>query len=156
MKPELTTSANELIKRVESKLSIPFSDDWSLYFSIFPSLGTDHFSIQLIEEVIPFLIARQWKWDQDTSYPLGIHIYDLNSIHIVERKIPLSSSDYSLISEIKTTDIRTKELNGIVLDGEYFHLMIEGKEYHWRMRYQISKELSDLLNKLIELAGFSR
>jgi hypothetical protein len=156
MKPALTTSGNEFMKRVASKLAIPHSDNCTLFFSVFPSLGTDHFSIQLIEEERPFLIARQWKWNQNTSYPLGVHIYDLNNIRIDERKIPVSSEDYTSISGIREMEIIVEELDGIMLDGNNVKLVIGQEEYCWHTDHQISTELQGLLNKLIDLAGISR
>lgn len=149
MKPKLTTSGNEFMKSVESKLSTPFSEKCAVFFSIFPSLGTDHFSIQLIEEELPFLVARQWKWNQNTAYPLGVHIYDLNNIRIEEQKTVLSSEDYLIIAKIKEMEITVGELNGIMLDGERVQLIIGDREYTWNMSHQISPELQGLLDKLI-------
>lgn len=153
MKTELTTNANELNKRVELKLSTLFSEKCTLFFSVFPSLGTNHFSIQYVKEEQPFLIVRQWKWNQKTAFPLGIHIYDLSNINIKEQKIPLSTGDYSFISDIQEMEIIIEELDGVMLDGDYFKLVISQQEYHWRMMHQVSKELQELLDKLVRLAG---
>jgi hypothetical protein len=154
MKLELTTSGNELVKRVELKLSAPFSGKCTLFFAVFPSLGTDHFSIQLIESEIPFLVTRRWIVDFRNDYPLGV--YNLNDIQIEEKQVQLSFAEYEKICEIIPTAIIIEDLKGIILDGEYFHLILDEKEYHWRMMYQISEELCNLLNKLMDLAGFSR
>ena len=154
MKPKFTTKGTELIRQVKAELFAPYSEKSSLLFTCFPALGLGNFSIQFIEENQPFLIVRQWR-PENSSYSLGVHLYDLNNIYIGERRIALSEEDCSWIREIKNQDLSVQKSDGIMLDGVEYFLTLKGETVSWTLIDSVSTELGNALNNLCVLAGFS-
>jgi len=154
MKPRLTNKYLDLVSEVERELMKPFSIDSEVIFLVFPSLGYGHFSIQLVETQSPFLITRRWNQDLGESHQLGI--YNLDNVRVDEDRVEISGGDLLTLGNIKTVDKGVKELNGIVLDGVDFKLIVRGQEIHWRTSEQISIELTGLLNKMVSMAGLQQ
>lgn len=154
MKTQLTNNHLDFAKHIEGELSKPFSANSLVVFSVFPSLGSGHFSIQVIVEDSPFLLVRQWDQDLGESYQLGI--YNLDNVKINEERIKLSNKDLQAIQELAGADIAVKELKGMILDGVDFELAIcrqgKTKVYHWRTEEQISIETKALIEKLVDMA----
>lgn len=154
MKPELTTSGNEFMKRVRQKLLVPFSGDSTALFAVFPELGTGHFSIQFVEEAVPFLLARQWNYYGGHVYPLGIHIYNLSAITIAEKRVSLTAEDVAAIRRIQLLDLEVEKSNSVMLDGVSYTLIVGKNTLQWKMIDRVSQELENALQKLSDLAGF--
>ena len=155
MKSAFTTSGNEFINQVHSKVAAPFSEKRVLLFTCFPAFGTGTFSIQYIEDETPFLITREWKPDANSAYPLGVHLYDLNSISIRERKMLVSESAREWIYGMKQMDWTVRKSEGIMLDGVHYSLTFEEKTIRWTYGDAVSPELESALEKLCQVAGFS-
>lgn len=151
MSTRLTNKYLDFISHVETELTKPFSGDSEFIFTVFPSLGSGHFSIQLIEADEPFLLVRQWSQDLGEGGRLGI--YNLDSIIIDENRVLVSSDDLSAIRAIKTFDVQIKDLNSIILDGVDFSLIVRGQRFRWKTDSQISADLKALFKKIVELAG---
>ncbi|MGV3611328.1 MAG: hypothetical protein ACO1N0_10290 [Fluviicola sp.] len=154
MKSKFTTSGTELIRQVKAELFAPYSEKSSLLFTCFPALGLGNFSIQFIEEVKPFLIVRQWR-PENSSYSLGVHLYDLNNTYIGEKRIALSEEDCSWIREIKNCDLSIGRSDGIMLDGAEYSLTLQGKTVSWTLIDIISPELENALKKLSAVSGLN-
>lgn len=154
MKSAFTTSGNEFMNQVRSKVEVPFSEKCVLLFTCFPAFGTGTFSIQYIEDETPFLITRKWEPDANSAYPLGIHLYDLNNIFIEERKNPVSESECEWICGIKQMDWTVRKSDGIMLDGVLYSLTFEEKTIRWTYMDKVSPELETALDKLCRVAGF--
>jgi hypothetical protein len=154
MKTRLTSKYSEYINCIEAELTTPFSIDSNVIFSILPSMGSGHFSIQLIEAGRPFLLVRHWNQDPGQNIPLGI--FNLDNIKIDEDQVEISADDISILRNIKTIDIEIKDLDGIILDGIDFKLIVNGQQFQWRASEQITMELQQLLSKMIDLAGLQQ
>ena len=155
MKSRLTNSYFDLVKQVECELSKPFSNNSLVVFSVFPSLGRGYFSIQVVEELIPFIVIRKWSQDLGDSSHLGI--YNLDNLKIEEEKMNISDEDILSIRAITKTGMWVKDLSEIILDGVDFELRVtrpaKVETYHWRIEEQISVEMKELVRKLIDIAG---
>ena len=128
MKTRLTNKYLDFVREVETELTKPFSIDSEVIFLVFPSLGSGHFSIQLVETQTPFLIVRKWNQDLGESHQLGI--YNLDNVRVDEDRVEISAGDLLTLRNIKTVDKGVKELNGIILDGVDFKLIVRGQEIH--------------------------
>jgi hypothetical protein len=155
MKTRLTNNYLDFTEHIQRDLSKPFSTDSCVVFSVFPSLGTGHFSVQLVDTTNPFLLVRQWNQDLRDSYRLGI--YNLNNVKIEEKKLSVTDEDLFTIRDLIHAGIEVKESEAIILDGVDFKLRITGPKttgnYHWRTREQISNNTMDLIEKLVDMAG---
>ena len=154
MSTRLTNKYLDFISHVETELTKPFSAASEIIFAVFPSLGSGHFSIQLIETDEPFLLVRQWSQDLGEGGRLGI--YNLDSITIDENQVLVSSDNLSAIRKIKTTDIEIKDSKEIILDGVDFGLIVRGQRFRWRTDSQISADLKGLLEKMVEVVGLQQ
>ncbi|NOS93074.1 MAG: hypothetical protein HOP30_14215 [Cyclobacteriaceae bacterium] len=155
MMTRLTNNHIEFAEHIRNELSKPFSMDSCVVFSAFPSLGTGHFSIQLVDNSNPFLLVRQWNQDLGDSYALGI--YNLDNVKIDEKKIKILDQDLFTIRDLIHADLGVKELKAIILDGVDFELRVirQGQTniYHWRTKAQISGKTNALIEKLVDVAG---
>lgn len=151
MKTRLTNNYLDLINHVETELTKSRSANSEVIFSVLPSLGSGHFSIQLIEADKPYLLVRQWNQDLGQSIQLGI--YNLDSVIINEKEIQLADDDLSMLRNIKKSNIEIKDLSRIIVDGVYFRLTIGGQDFDWGTSDQISIELKEVLNKMLIMAG---
>jgi len=155
MKTRLTNNHLDFVKHIEGELAKPFSPDSIIVFSVFPSLGSGHFSVQVIVGDYPFLLVRQWDQDLAESYQLGI--FNLDTIKINEERVNLSDIELKTIQELASVDMKIEELKGLILDGVDFKLSISRqgntKAYHWRTEEQISIETKGLIKKLVDVAG---
>jgi hypothetical protein len=151
MSTRLTNNYLDFVSHVQTELANPFSADSEIIFAVFPSLGSGHFSIQLIETDEPFLFVRQWRQDLGEGGRLGI--YNLDSIKIDEHRVVVSTDDFYAIRNIKTLNIQITDLNEIILDGVDFELIVRKQIFRWRKASQISVELKGLLEKMVDMAG---
>lgn len=151
----LTNSSSEFIRWIEGELSRQFASDSIIFLVGFPSLGSGHFSIELLKANQPILLVRQWNQDIGFGYQLGI--YNLSNVKISEERKNLSDGDLLIIQELIKADIKVEEPKGIILDGIDFRLKInyQGKitEFGWKLDEQISIKTKILIQRLIELAG---
>lgn len=151
----MTNSHIEFTKHVEGELSTLQSARSIIFFSVFPSLGCGHFSIELVEEDCPFLLVKQWDQDLGESYRSGI--YHLNNVNISQKKVSLSNKDLLVIRELVETDIIVEKLKKIILDGADIKLRINRQdkieEFHWRTDEQISNRVLALIKKFVNLTG---
>lgn len=154
MKTRLTNKYLDLVSEVEKELIEPFSIDSEIIFIVFPSLGCGHFSIQLVEDQKPFLIVRRWNQDLGEGHQLGI--YNLDNVRVDENRVEISRDDLLTLRNINSVEKGVKESNGIVLDGVDFKLIVRGQGIHWRTSEQISNELTELLNKMVSMAGLQQ
>lgn len=158
MKTRLTNKYLELVEHIQRELLRPFSADSCVVFSVFPALGTGHFSIQLVDATSPFLLVRQWNQNLADSYQLGI--YNLDNVKFDERKLSMSDKDLSIIRELIDSDIDVKETQVIILDGVDFELKVASENrtdiYHWRSEEQISSKTKALIKKLVDVAGLQQ
>ena len=158
MKTRLTNKYLDFVKHVEGELSKPFSAYTRVVFSVFPALGSGHFSIQLVEEANSFVLVRQWNQDLGDSYQLGI--YNLDNVKIDEKKLSISDKDLRTIIDLAKTDIVVKNLEAIILDGVDFELKIMAVEkteaHHWRTEEQISTKTKELVKKLVDVASLQQ
>jgi hypothetical protein len=158
MKTRLTNKYLDFVEHVESELSKPFSFDTRVVFSVFPALGSGHFSVQIVQEANPFVLVRQWNQDLRYSYQLGI--YNLDNVKIEEEILGISDKDLRTIIDLAKADIEVKDLETIILDGVDFELKIKEVEktevYHWRTEEQISTKTNELVKKLVDVAGLQQ
>jgi hypothetical protein len=158
MKTRLTNKYLDFEEHIRNELSKPFSADSCVVFSAFPSLGTGHFSVQLVGNSNPFLLVRQWTQALGDSYPLGI--YNLDNVKIDEKKINILDKDFFTICDLIHADLEVKESKAIILDGVDFELRVIGQGrtniYHWRTEEQISSKTKDLIEKLVDVAGLQQ
>lgn len=158
MKTRLTNKYLEFVEHIQGELSKPFSADSCVVFSVFPALGTGHFSIQLVDATSPFLLVRQWNQNLADSYQLGI--YNLDNVKLDERKLSMSDKDLFIIRDLIQSDIDVKETQAIFLDGVDFELRVarENKTdiYHWRTEEQISDKIRTLIKRLVDVAGLQQ
>ena len=154
----LTNKYSDFVKHVESKLSNPFSSDTRVVFSVFPALGSGHFSVQIVEEENSFVLVRRWNQDLGDSYQLGI--YNLDNVKIEEEKLSISDEDLRTIIDLVETNIEVKDLKSILLDGVDFELKVRAEEtfhvHHWRTDDQISTKTKELVRKLVDVAGLQQ
>jgi hypothetical protein len=155
MKTRLTNKYLEFVEHIKGELSKPFSTESCVVFSVFPALGTGHFSIQLVDATGRFLLVRQWNQDLADSYQLGI--YNLDNVKLDERKLSISDKDLFIIRDLIHSDLDVKETQAIILDGVDFELRVtrENKTdiYQWRTEEQISDKTKNLIKKLVDVAG---
>jgi hypothetical protein len=151
MKIRLTPHYSEYIKKVELKLTNPFSVDTRILYSMFPEKGNGHFSVQLIGSRQPCMILR--RWTQDLSMNIELGIYQLNNISIDEKMIDISPSHYQEICSLSDSNMEVNDIKGIMTGGADHSLIIfrqPPRKFHWKDDAQIGGTTKELVDRLCD------